>query len=1117
MMKGRTMMNCTNGLSVSRWLLLGLAVGGCSTGPGAPVPRVEPARPAVQAAPKTAPPPLLSDAQTEPAGANCPKSGIAILKGPDTNGDGALDLTEVTTRQYVCNGFAGKGVVLATRSEPVGANCPTGGKAIASGSDDNGNGLLDTAEVKATDYVCHGRPGTNGRNGVSGRNSLAVTIPEPAGVNCAAGGSKIMSGLDVDGNGVLAPAEVQNTGFACNAPDGRAALVDQIPEPAGESCVVGGIRVVAGVDVDGNGALSESEWTRSTYVCNGQDGATGTTGKDGAAGADGLDGVIRVVEESPGEACLTGGVKVLSGLDANRSSVLDDAEISSTSYVCNGANGRDGIDGRNGHDGMPGLTALTNAIPEPPGKQCPYGGARIESGYDGSLDGVLDVIEVTSTSFVCSAANGGDGSAGANGTSGVSSLVSVSQEPAGLNCAAGGQRIDSGADSDGSGALDAREINATSYVCNGAAGTNGTNGTSGTNGVSTLVETSSEPAGESCAHGGVRITSGPDTDGSGSLSAGEIVKTAYVCSGGDGATGGDGASALVVMAKEPAGGSCTYGGTKITSGLDTNGTGALDDAEITSTTFVCNGGSGATGASGTNALAATSDEMPGDNCAYGGTKVETGLDTNGTGALESGEVTKTTYVCKGGAGTNGTNGASTIVTTNAEPPGASCAYGGTKITSWIDTVANGVLDAGETTKTSYVCNGAPGTTGTAGANTLVAQAAEPAGTNCAYGGTKISGGPDTNGSGVLDASEVTATSYVCATAAAVVRSVYAGVVHGCASMSDGAVRCWGANGSRQLGDGTTTNRTSAVTVAGLSGVVALGTGIGTHTCAVLRNGTLACWGNNSSGQLGTGDTATRTTPVVVPGISAAVTVTTGYGHTCTLLTDGTARCWGYNGNGQLGNGTITASQLSPVAVNLNSIVSLEAGDSHTCAVRADGALFCWGYNDYGQVGDGTAGGMRPTPTQVPLAGVSSVSPGGIHTCAVLFDRTARCWGDNLSGQLGDGTTVRRTSPVTVVGLSNVVTTSLGSQHTCATLTDGTGRCWGYNAYGQLGDGTTTDRGSPTPVAGLSGALAVHAQTQTTCARRIDGVVACWGRNNAGQLGDGSITNRLTPVSVNGLR
>ena len=189
--------------------------------------------------------------------------------------------------------------------------------------------------------------------------------------------------------------------------------------------------------------------------------------------------------------------------------------------------------------------------------------------------------------------------------------------------------------------------------------------------------------------------------------------------------------------------------------------------------------------------------------------------------------------------------------------------------------------------------------------------------------------------------------------------------------------------------------------------------------------------------------------------------------TCALLSDGTVRCWGQNTDGRLGDGT-TDSRTAPVTVSgLSGVTSIAAGADHACAVTSGGTVKCWGDNWYGTVGDGTTRNNRLSPVAVSeISGAAALTAGPWYSCALLSSGTVKCWGKNWQGKLGDGTTEDRLTPVAVSGLSRAAGVTAGQDHVCALLSDATVSCWGDNWYGQLGDGTSEDRRTPVSVIGL---------------------------------------------------
>ena len=238
-----------------------------------------------------------------------------------------------------------------------------------------------------------------------------------------------------------------------------------------------------------------------------------------------------------------------------------------------------------------------------------------------------------------------------------------------------------------------------------------------------------------------------------------------------------------------------------------------------------------------------------------------------------------------------------------------------------------------------------------------------------------------------------------------------------------------------------------------------------HTCAVMTDGRVTCWGLNADGQVGNGVfTGSVAIPLTVLGVSGATQVVGGQQHTCALVAGGSVKCWGDNGLGQLGDGSNVDSAIPVNVTGVSGAVQLDATRYATCALRSDGTLGCWGFGRQGQLGDGTTGDVNPVAVPVSgLSGVADVSVGGGHACARLDDGTVRCWGANSSGTLGDGTTVDRSTPVAVIGLTGVRQVLASGYTSCAVLADRSAVCWGRNDLGGLGTGfgsSTTAPGSP---------------------------------------------------------
>lgn len=358
---------------------------------------------------------------------------------------------------------------------------------------------------------------------------------------------------------------------------------------------------------------------------------------------------------------------------------------------------------------------------------------------------------------------------------------------------------------------------------------------------------------------------------------------------------------------------------------------------------------------------------------------------------------------------------------------------------------------------------------------------------------------------------------------AVATMIATGRLHSCALIEDGTVRCWGYAELGQLGNGAPLDTLAfdvPVEVMDLEGVTAISS-FSDHTCALDDAGAVWCWGDNAFGQLGDGTTSPSNVPLRVPGLTGVDLVAAGWEHNCAVLADGGAVCWGKNDYGQLGNDSNVDSS-TPVAVSgLADVISIAAGRYHSCAVTGDGAAWCWGGDTFGELGDDEALSASYVPVGVAGlgSGVRHIAAGDSVGCAITDTGAARCWGVNNAGQLGNGESgsfVESHTPVGVVGLDSGVTSiSPGFGYTCAVV-DGAAQCWGSNYNGELGVGEDAGFVTATPVGvvGLgSGAAAIGACSSHACALTTSGEVRCWGNNDGGALGDGTLDSSNVPVAV----
>jgi alpha-tubulin suppressor-like RCC1 family protein len=346
--------------------------------------------------------------------------------------------------------------------------------------------------------------------------------------------------------------------------------------------------------------------------------------------------------------------------------------------------------------------------------------------------------------------------------------------------------------------------------------------------------------------------------------------------------------------------------------------------------------------------------------------------------------------------------------------------------------------------------------------------------------------------------------------------VSAGGGFSCSLSGGGAVRCWGRNQDRELGDGGEVARRVLAGPSLTGGPFArLATGV-SHACALRASGHAVCWGSNTHGQAGGSTGGTRATPADVPGDLVFEALALGLAHSCGLAPDGSLHCWGANDSGQLGDGSREA-RPSPARVGAGErFTAVTAGWRHTCALDGQGRAFCWGEGSSGQLGTGNQGDTTIPREVIGGHRFRSLDAGNTHTCGVRSsDGAVLCWGSNQFGQVGAEAPAQSAVPVVVEAPGSFVSVTAGGAHSCAVASDGAAYCWGRNAFGQLGNGATQDRNRPEAVSGGHEFTSIHAVGSHTCGRSRPGRVHCWGYNLEGQLGDGTRENRASPILVEG--
>ncbi len=363
-------------------------------------------------------------------------------------------------------------------------------------------------------------------------------------------------------------------------------------------------------------------------------------------------------------------------------------------------------------------------------------------------------------------------------------------------------------------------------------------------------------------------------------------------------------------------------------------------------------------------------------------------------------------------------------------------------------------------------------------------------------------------------------------------SIFVGIQHSCAVFENGTLKCWGYNQDGQLGLGDSSPRgASPSTMGELLPTVDLGKEVKvekvalgySHTCALLRDKTIKCWGSNRYGELGIPGAFIGTKPEqmgdnlarVDLGGKKAIDVSLGAHVSCALLEDHSSRCWGHS------------ALMNAYEFQEKGIEELAAGPFIGCVIFQDRTIRCQGNNLFGNVGMGWADSENPNRVNLGKnAKVKQLALGNSHSCALLMDGRVKCWGYNGDGRLGLG----HREPVghqsdqmgdrlkaidLGTGVKPVAITA-GEFHTCALMEDHQIKCWGMNNFGSLGLGDMIPRGSFSnemgtglpyvdlglPVHQLSSGAGYH-----TCAYLSNQAWKCWGLNTNGQLGVGDTISR----------
>jgi alpha-tubulin suppressor-like RCC1 family protein len=347
--------------------------------------------------------------------------------------------------------------------------------------------------------------------------------------------------------------------------------------------------------------------------------------------------------------------------------------------------------------------------------------------------------------------------------------------------------------------------------------------------------------------------------------------------------------------------------------------------------------------------------------------------------------------------------------------------------------------------------------------------------------------------------------------------VSAGWYHTCALLTDRSVWCWGRNGNGELGDGSNSLRETPVQVLppGSATKVVAGGGVDgdqndqPHTCALMTSSTVQCWGANTFGQLGIGSAIDQNTPQSVP-LDSVTDVAVGGGHTCASKI-GSIYCWGSNSSGQIGNNMEGVDQLVPTgSYVVAGVEHFALGLEHSCSAPS---LRCWGMSHVPLFPS------ESTPTAVAdfPGAIDEIALGDRHACA-RSGANIYCWGSNYSGELGNGdNSFQPTATPQIVLLENIKSVDLGLNQWSGAIAGPNNEVfmWGRESTERFGNGPGTSSSTNVPIpTGLTDVSRLSLGLHHACAIKTNGQLLCWGDDTFGQVGDGpDNTDKAVPTPV----